>query len=107
MTVTVGSVVMRTLYMILGRFGADGSGGGSWGFSSSGLILVGVALVDELVLFQREAAAERLAASVALKGLDLRVRLLVRLEIRDLAERASANVALVWLLTCMNSNVFL
>lgn len=58
-----------------------------------------LALVDELVLLEGEAAAEGLVANVAFEGFDFRVCFLVTLQVGDLAESASADIAFVGLLS--------
>jgi hypothetical protein len=65
-----------------------------------------LSLVNKLVLLESEAAAEGLVANVAFEGFHFRVCFLVTLQVRDLAEGASADIAFVRLLPCMNSNVF-
>lgn len=65
------------------------------------------ALMNELVLLEREATTEGLVANVAFECFNFRVCLLVALQVRDLAESTAAYVALVRFFSCMNSNVLL
>ena len=55
-------------------------------------------LVDKLVLLEGETAAESLVANVAFEGFHFRVCFLVTLQVGDLAEGASADIAFVRLL---------
>ena len=55
-------------------------------------------LVDKLVLLESEASAEGLVANVAFEGFHFRVCFLVTLQVGDLAEGASADIAFVRLL---------
>ena len=55
--------------------------------------------VDEFVLFQGKASSEGLVTDVALESFHFGVSFLMRLQIADLAEGSSTNIALVWFLS--------
>ena len=56
--------------------------------------------VDKFVLFQGEASSEGLVTDIALESFHFGVSFLMRLQVADLAEGSSTNVALVWFLSC-------